>query len=433
MATKEGFKQTELGEIPVEWSLKEMGDLFEIKQGKALSKKHREGKRPRPFLRTSNVFWGYTKISDLDEMDFTKEEEEKYELKKNDLLICEGGDIGRTAILNQDLPGIFYQNHVFRVRAKKDYIYPKYAMFWMDAAQNLFDHYSGTANKTTIANLSKSRLSRYKVSLPPLAEQKAIAQKLTVIRNAIEQTQAVIEATEELKKSMMKHLFTYGPVPVDQTDQVELKETDIGLVPKDWEIKSLNKLIREKVFNGAFVKGDKFGSGTLFLNVKDVYRNLVIKQDGLDRVEVEEKEEKKYSLEYGDIIVVRSSLKKAGIARCCIYQGTMEKMIYDCHLMRLRVNQNEIDPKYLAYYINSPIGHKQLLKRSKTTTMTTINQSGLLKLPVAFPSKKDQIKIREKLEHIDEKIAMEIDKKTALESLFNSTLESLMTAKIRVN
>ena len=94
-----GFKMTELGPLPEEWEVVRLGDVFDVKQGKQLSsKENREGKIKRPFLRTSNVFWGKIDTTKIDYMPFSKEEFEKLILERGDALVCEGGDIGRTTL-----------------------------------------------------------------------------------------------------------------------------------------------------------------------------------------------------------------------------------------------------------------------------------------------------------------------------------------------
>ncbi|NMD15582.1 MAG: hypothetical protein GYA75_02125, partial [Bacteroidales bacterium] len=91
-----------------------------------------------------------------------------------------------------------------------------------------------------------SLLREQKIPLPPLAEQQKIAAVLSAVQEAKEKTEAVIAATKALKKSMMKHLFTYGPVSPEEVENIQLKETEIGPVPEDWEVVKLGEVV-EKV------------------------------------------------------------------------------------------------------------------------------------------------------------------------------------------
>jgi type I restriction enzyme S subunit len=207
-ADKIPIKETEIGHLPEEWETAKLGDLFEIKQGKALSPQHRRGISPRLFLRTANVFWGRLDLANLDSMDFTDSEVSQLRLMPNDLLVCEGGDIGRTAIWRGELDVCCYQNHLHRLRPIRDVVYPLFYMYWMQAAHLLFGLYGGTGNKTTIPNLSQSRLKSFVLPLPPLPEQQEIASVLSAVDEKIETEQKRKASLQTLFKTMLHFLMT---------------------------------------------------------------------------------------------------------------------------------------------------------------------------------------------------------------------------------
>ena len=79
-------------------------------------------------------------------------------------------------------------------------------------------------------------ISEIQIPLPPLAEQKNIAFVLSSIQDAKEKTEQVIKALKETKKSLMKHIFTYGPVSIADKAKVKLKDTEIGRIPVEWDV-----------------------------------------------------------------------------------------------------------------------------------------------------------------------------------------------------
>ena len=100
----EVLKNTDIGYIPADWEYGRIDDFFTIQQGKSVSKANRIGDNQKPFLRTSNLLWGKVILKELDYLHFTPEEESKYKLQYNDLLVCEGGDISEFTIPKPPLP-----------------------------------------------------------------------------------------------------------------------------------------------------------------------------------------------------------------------------------------------------------------------------------------------------------------------------------------
>lgn len=121
-------------------------------------------------------------------------------------------------------------------------------------------------NKTTFVNIN--------IPLPPIHEQKAIAHILNTVQRAKEATEQVIQATKELKKSLMRFLFTYGPVPIEEAENVPLKETEIGMVPEDWQLVRLGDIAQLK--NGVNFSKDQKGHGFLTVDVLNMYSDCCL-------------------------------------------------------------------------------------------------------------------------------------------------------------
>jgi len=194
------------------WERKGLGELFYVQQGVAMSPKRREGISPHPFLRTLNVLWGHIDLSILDQMDFSDEEVAKLSLKPGDLLVCEGGEVGRTAIWRGELEVCLYQNHIHCLCRLSDNIVPDFYVYWMQAAFQVFGSYSGQESKTTIPNLSGSQLKSFKVPFPLVEEQGRIASELKEKMTQAEKLKVAIEkqleAINALPQAILKKAFS---------------------------------------------------------------------------------------------------------------------------------------------------------------------------------------------------------------------------------
>jgi len=206
---KKPQQKTEIGILPEDWDMVELGSMFDMQQGKNMSPKHRKGISPYPFLRTSNIMWGRLNLSNLDVMDFTDDERDKLAFKKDDLLVCEGGDVGRTSIWNDEMEDCYYQNHIHRLRKNDDDIHPEFIMYWMQAAYLIFGLYSGEKIKTTIPNLSQGRLKAFKVPKPKnLTEQVDISTKIRILDNKIELEEKRRRNFSQIFNTMLHKIMT---------------------------------------------------------------------------------------------------------------------------------------------------------------------------------------------------------------------------------
>ena len=159
-------------DIPNTWSWIRLGHLFQHNTGKALNGSSQRG-TPYKYITTSNLYWNHFVLDKLRQMPFTDEELEKCTVKKGDLLVCEGGDIGRSAVWNYD-NDIRIQNHIHRLRA---YI-PVCTMFFYYTLY-LYKHVGLIGGKGIgIQGLSSNALHKLLLPLPPVKEQHRIVESI---------------------------------------------------------------------------------------------------------------------------------------------------------------------------------------------------------------------------------------------------------------
>ena len=161
--------------MPESWQWIRIDNLFQHNTGKALNSSNTKGIL-HPYITTSNVYWGYFCLDCVKEMPFTEDEFSKCSIVPGDLLVCEGGDVGRAAIWEKDIP-MCIQNHIHRLRA----YYPVCTQFYYFA----FFVYKSIGliggKGIGIQGLSSGALGKLIFPLPPLAEQERIVKQVGII------------------------------------------------------------------------------------------------------------------------------------------------------------------------------------------------------------------------------------------------------------
>lgn len=163
-----------LGKIPTHWTVAPLYARFEVALGKMLDAKRISGDHLGPYLRNIDVQWDKVNIDNLPTMDFHPTERDRYLLQEGDLLVCEGGEVGRTAVWRAELPECFYQKAIHRVRPLGDANEPRFLFYIMYAASKLGVFTAG-GNPNTIDHLTAVQLRHYRFAFPSVAEQRAIA------------------------------------------------------------------------------------------------------------------------------------------------------------------------------------------------------------------------------------------------------------------
>lgn len=157
------------------WRWIRIDNLFQHNTGKALNSSNTQGVL-HPYITTSNVYWGYFNLECIKEMLFTQDEFAKCSIVPGDLLVCEGGDVGRASIWKNDIP-MCIQNHIHRLRAYYPVCTPFYYFaFFVYKSIGLIG-----GKGIGIQGLSSGALGKLIFSLPPLTEQERIVKQMEII------------------------------------------------------------------------------------------------------------------------------------------------------------------------------------------------------------------------------------------------------------
>ena len=181
---------------------KKIKECYEIQLGKMSSEKARLGENHKTYIKNNNVLWGRFDFSQLPQMSFDEREVQKYTLRQGDLLVCEGGEIGRAAIWKDEIPGMLYQKALHRLRPKTEHDVPEFMFHYLRycAVRGILE---GVATGTTIRHLPVEQLAELVLPFPPKECQERFSQWLSDIANGNELIKHRLRFAKQVKSSVL--------------------------------------------------------------------------------------------------------------------------------------------------------------------------------------------------------------------------------------
>jgi len=416
---KEEYKETELGLLPNDWEVVRLGDVITPDRSKI---------RREDYKGDISIV---QKISfDTGQIDFRNKRTTRTDLyvaDRDHLLISKiNFHQGAVAITNT-LTAATTHYEFYKVSDKADIFY-LWRYFRTDEFKNIF--YQEIKFRGFKKEANFKFIKNFKIPLPPLSEQKKIAYVLSAVQEAKEKTEDVIKATKELKKSMMKYLFTYGPVNLEEAEKVPLKETEIGLIPEEWEVVRLGDVFEfsRKPRSLSMDKNQKLPFIPMELISEDKKR-----VDGWQIKVFSEVPSGTFILKK-DLIVAKITPSFENGKQAILDNLPADYGYATTEIWALHPKNEKAIVEHLYSYLKIPSIREDLASKMEGTTgRQRLPRYVLENFKIPLPPLSEQKKIASILSAIDQKIEAEENKKKALEDLFKSLLHNLMTAKIRVN
>ena len=414
-------------DIPESWKWVYIGDLFQHNTGKALNGSARNG-TPLEYITSSNVYWNRFELSNLKTMHFTENEIEKCTVRKGDLLVLEGGEIGRAAIWDFDFP-MRIQNHIHRLRSFFSLVTEYfYYIFYLYKNNGMI-----SGKGIAIQGLSANTLHVLKVPLPPLAEQKRIVAKIEELLPLIDRYEKAWSRLEEFNRrfpaDMQKSLLQmaiqgklveqraeegtgeelYRQIQAEKQRLIkegkikkekplpDIAEDEVPFeIPESWKwvrFSDLTLLMSTGPFGSMLHKADYVTDGIPLVNPANIMGDRIIPSQKMMVSAATAERLKSYVLRPGMIVMGR----RGEMGRCAVV-GEREKG-WLCGTGSFFVTPtSEMLAGYLTLLFSTPYAKSYLVGESVGTTMNNLNHKILSALPVPVPQFAEQKRIVAKLE-----------------------------------
>lgn len=321
------------------------------------------------------------------------------------VILSSRAPIGKTAIAGCEM----YCNQGFKNLICSNNIDSKYLYFFLSSKR---DYLNSLGRGATFKEISKTIVENIEIPLPEMAEQKAISTRFENLMKLIQLRKTELEKLDQLVKSRFIELFG-GP---EQN-------------PKGWPVVNITEIIGGKVSNGFFAKRGAYrdDGNVQVLGVANIVNRMYSNVESLPRTNATQADEAKYAVKYGDMLFCRSSLVAEGIGKASIVpKGAPHNVLFECHVIRLPLDLKKCIPEFVQVLSTTDFFRRQIIAQSKTATMTTIGQDGILKSMIILPPIEQQREFLQFVEQTDKsKLAvqkglqeLEILKKSLMQQYF---------------
>ena len=417
---KDGYKMAEFGEIPNDWAIKSIGEIFDFSGGLSISRAKLTDKgvnylhygdihmRNENYIDTEKDEGWLPKIED----DFGKIKE-NVKLNSGDVVFADASEdyegVGKSVAIFNDFQRPFVAGlHTIVAKDIKNTLdngYKRYC-FSTNEVRKQFRYLSVG---TSVYGISRENIKKIKINVPTMREQEKISSILSTVDEQIDNVDALIEKNKELKKGLMQTLLTKG------IGHTKFKKTEIGEIPEAWRVLKLSDI--SEIIMGQSPDSDSYNdkeSGVAFFQGKTEFGRIspIVKKWCTKPTKI--------AKPLDVLISVRAPVGDVNINNidACIGRG----------LGAIRQNDKS-HYKYIYYAIQ--VFNNQLKKSSQGSTFEAINSSDLKGLKLPVPKVDEQIKISYILWETDKKIEDYENKKQKLEELKKGLMQQLLTGKIR--
>lgn len=421
--------------MTVKWHTSKLREIADVRVSN-VDKKSYASERSIKLCNYMDVYANDYVTSAIDFMPATASpsEIERFALHVGDVVITKDSetpdDIGVPAVVVEDIDGLVCGYHLALIRPKGS-VEPTFLAKQLASAPTI-KYFAANATGSTRFGLAIGAIEKLDIRTPPIGEQVKIAEVLSTVDRAIEQTEAVITKQQRIKTGLMQDLLTrgidkHGNLRSEQTH--EFKDSSLGRIPAGWEVKALSEI--GWFTNGINKSKEDFGFGTLFVNIADVYPDH-LDVHSLGRLNASDAEATRYGLNIGDILIDRSSVKLEGVGYPTVFEGHNEPVVFCGFIIRFRPRV-DINSRFLCLQMRDDPFRIEVFKVATRSANVNVNQESLAELRIKIPTVDEQNRIVSFEAAIDKEYQNLRTQLVKLASLKTALMQDLLTGKKRVN
>jgi type I restriction enzyme S subunit len=364
----------------------------------------------------------------------------KVRLEIGDIVMSVRGTLGKIGLVKQGQEGSVITANLLRLSPNRSKVNSGW-LLQMLLSQKFLGQLENVCSQTTIKTIQVPKLCKILVDCPPLPQQRRIAEILSTLDEAIEQTEALIAKMQQIKAGLMHDLFTRGVTRDGRLRSTReqapdlYKESPLGWIPKEWEVEKLGVILRRC---GGYLQTGPFGSQLHAHEYQTEGVPVVMPQDindGLiDTVHIARVHERRandlarHRMCRGDIVIAR----RGELSRAAAIIKSEQGWVCGTGCFLLRLGQSSLSANFAAYVYRHDFVQRQIVGRAVGTTMPSLNNSVMAGLYFLFCNKDEQARIVERLEGVERSIRVLSEGLLVTRQIKHGLMHDLLTGKVRV-
>lgn len=425
MLSKEtNFRESAAGKLPKDWEVRPVDSLFSVETGSTPSTKKEE------YWKDGTINWiTPTDLSKLNGKLKIRNSERKVTekalketnltiLPRNSIILSTRAPVGYVAVLEE--AATFNQGCKGLIPKNSNVVSSEFYYYYLSSERQVLENLS---SGSTFKELSKDRLAKFNVPFFDFLEQEKIVGILAVSDLAIAKTDRVIEKTQCLKKGLIQELLKRG------MGNKEFKETEIGEIPKAWQVKVLEEVCKEVtigVVNPATPYYTKAGDGVPYFRSQNVRENSLEPTSIYVTKEFNNKHSKSI-LKQNDVLTLQTGF----IGTSCLVPKAFEGA--NCHsLLIARTNPELLVPEFLCHFLNSEVGQNIVRRHNSGWGRDHLLLQDFRKIRIPLPPLSEQQKIVDIISISYKKLGLEKVERKRLERTKSCLMNLLLTGKVRI-